>query len=122
MYLTFRNAKASDLEGSFGLVKDRHGYEPALQKNILKFWRALLDAGDSPLMVVEDRDQPRGQRLVAFGSAFFATDEFAAETKTNLPPFLDRRAMEWWLGGKRPFLKGKRPSPNPMSWRSRATV
>ncbi|HTA76938.1 MAG TPA: LuxR C-terminal-related transcriptional regulator, partial [bacterium] len=104
MYLTFRRAKVSDFEAGFPFVCNRYRYDDSLRKDLFRFWAALLENGHEPMTVVEDRDQPVGERLVAFGTSFFAYDDFLAELKTTLPPFIDLRILEKWRSGKRPFL------------------
>jgi hypothetical protein len=102
--LTFRRARVSDFEAGYSFVSARHGYNPAIRKDVLKLWGILVENGHDPIAVVEDRDQPPAKRLVGFGTSFFAHDWFVQEAKTTLPPFLDLQVIEKWRGGKRPFL------------------
>lgn len=104
MYLTFRRAKTTDFEDGFAFVKERYGYADSLRKDILRFWGCLLENGHEPMTVVEDRDLPAGERQVAFGTSFFASDDFVKEAKTTLPPYIDLRALEKWRSGQRPYL------------------
>jgi DNA-binding CsgD family transcriptional regulator len=105
MYLTFRRAKVSDFEAGFHFVRNRYQhYDDKLKKDLMRFWAALLENGHEPMTVVEDRDQPAGERVVAFGTSFFAYNDFLIEAKTTLPPFIDLRILEKWRSGKRPFL------------------
>ena len=96
MYLTYRLARAGDLDTSFDFVQRRLGYQEKLRAEVLAFWGQLLHGGRCIAVVVEDRDQPRGERVVAFRMSVFATDEFFKRAKTVDGPFLHRRVLELW--------------------------
>lgn len=104
MYLSFRRAIPSDFEPGYALASHRYGYKDDLKKDMFKLWKALLESGHDPMAVVEDRDRPAGQRVVAFGVSFFAYDWFVQEAKTAFPPRVDLCMFKQWKTGKRPFL------------------
>jgi hypothetical protein len=100
---SFRRALPSDLKDFLPLLQGPFSQDATAQKNLLAFWRHLLESGADASGVVEDSSQPQGKRTVGFGISFFATPKFAQETKTA-PPFLPLRAAEKWRQGSRPYL------------------
>ncbi len=105
MYLSYRLTEMADLEPSYPFIRARYRYGVEMEKDVLSLWKTLLEERACVSHVIEDRDQPAGQRHVGFGLTFFATDRFMEEAKTTLPPFLPLRVLEKWKRGTRPFLK-----------------
>lgn len=104
MRLTYRTTQTSDLESSFNLIRDRFLYDSKSKRELLAFWRHLLQLGACISSVIEDRDRPKGKRQVGFGFSFFSTDAFVHLAKTGLPPFLPRMVLEQWKRKNRIFL------------------
>lgn len=106
MYLTYRLARPGDLDTSFNFVRKRLGYEEKLRHEVLEFWRHLIQGGRCIAVVVEDRDQTKGERVVAFRMSLFATDDFFLRAKTVDGPYLHRRVLELWRK-KSKFMLGE---------------
>lgn len=105
MYLNYRLTELSDLEPCFPFIQNRYHYNDSLKKDILALWKTLLEDGCTVSHVIEDHDQPVGQRHVGLGVTIFVTDRFMEQAKTSLPPFLPLQVLERWKSGIRPFLK-----------------
>lgn len=104
MRLSYRPTQPSDLEECFPLTRDRFVYDNKSQKELLAFWRHLFQIGACHSAVIEDRDKPKGKRVVGFGLSFFAKDSFMLEAKKELPPFLAPRVLEKWKRKEHVFL------------------
>jgi len=105
MYLNFRLTELADLEPSYPFISDRYHYDDSMKKDILALWETIVGDGGCISHVIEDRDQPVGQRHVGIGITIFVTDQFMNQAKTVLPPFLPLQVLDKWKKGARPFLK-----------------
>jgi DNA-binding CsgD family transcriptional regulator len=105
MYLHYRLTEVCDLEFCYPFIQDRYHYDDSFKKDVLSLWKTLLEDGCCLSHVIEDRDQPPGQRHVGIGISMFATDRFMEQAKTDLPPFLPLQVLDKWKKGIRPFLK-----------------
>jgi hypothetical protein len=104
MLFTHRPLKVMDLEACFEMLQGREAYLNGGQKDLLKFWKLLVESRACVAAVVEDQRFPAGKRQVAFGITFFATDEFIQKAKTKLPPYLTLEMIRQWRRGKKHFL------------------
>jgi hypothetical protein len=110
MYLSYRSAVVSDLKKVLPMGLSRYGYSEKILKELLALWQALILNGACMAFVVEDLDQPAGQKQVGWAMPVFATDQFTQEAKTTLSPYVPLRFLEQWRSGKKPFpLKDEIP-------------
>jgi hypothetical protein len=106
--LGWRPTQVGDLEACLPLIHDRFLYQTkAARKNLLALWKHLLETGSGVSAVVEDQSRPKEHRPVGFGLSLFATDKFAREAHSTLPPFLSLQAVEKWLAHEPFFLKAE---------------
>jgi len=105
LYFIHRPAQLNDLENAFENLSERVLYNETSKKETLRFWGSLMESGSCVTVVIEDRDLPKGKRLVVFGLSLFVTDRFVKEARTDLPPFLGLQLMEKWKKGEKAFLE-----------------
>ncbi len=86
MYFIHRPAQKSDLEPGFNHLHERAVYNEGARNETLRFWNHLLETGSCITVVIEDRELPKGKRLVVFGLSVFVTDGFVKEARSTLPP------------------------------------
>jgi len=71
-------------------------------------WRHLLSTGALQLFVVEDRAKSLGSQLVSFGGFVFVIDDFCAEVRSTLPPYLSVELARRYSSQHWPILKRDR--------------
>lgn len=99
MPLIFRPTQPKDFPQCLEITHDRFLYKTEKsQAELLDFWRKILAGRLAMSSVVEDEEKQKGKNIVGFGMIFFATDEFAREARTTLPPFYPNRSSN---AGKR---------------------
>ena len=87
--LMARKGSARDVGDCYALHESlRLPYAQTSSRILPEMWRALLSNGAMQLFLVEDRARPSGSRIVSFSAAVFVTDEFCAEARLTLPPYL----------------------------------
>ena len=73
-----------------------------------EMWRYLLSTGALQLFVVEDRAKSLGSPLVSFGGFVFVIDDFCAEARSTLPPYLSVELARRYPSQHWPILKRDR--------------
>jgi DNA-binding CsgD family transcriptional regulator len=103
--LMARKGNAQDLANCYALHEPlRLPYAQASTRILLEMWRALLSNGAMQLFLVEDRARPAGSRIVSFSTAVFVTDEFCAEARLTLPPYLGVQLARRHVSRQSPVL------------------
>ena len=103
--LMARKGNAQDLANCYALHEPlRLPYAQARTSILLEMWRALLSNGAMQLFLVEDRARPAGSRIVSFSTAVFVTDEFCAEARLTLPPYLAVQLARRYVSRQLPVL------------------
>jgi hypothetical protein len=69
-----------------------------------EMWRMLLLNGAMQLFLVEDRVKASGSQIVSFGAAVFVSDEFCAQARLTLPPYLCVEMARRYVSRKLPVL------------------
>ena len=104
MDLVYRATEERDLAGCFQILEDRFSYGSALWEKLPSVAARLLADGAMNSAVLEDLDQPVGERLVQFGATVFLTDAFVRETAAEMRPHLGVRVVTDILAGRSPVL------------------
>ncbi|HJY53746.1 MAG TPA: hypothetical protein VKD89_06960 [Candidatus Udaeobacter sp.] len=74
-------------------------YAKTSRRLLPKMWRALLSNGAMQIFLVENRARPVGSRVVSFNAFMFVADEFCAQARSTLPPYLSvELARRYWSG------------------------
>ena len=103
--LMARKGSARDLGDCYALHESlRLPYAQTSSRILPEMWRALLSNGAMQLFLVEDRARPSGSRIVSFSAAVFVTDEFCAEARLTLPPYLGVELARRYLSRQLPVL------------------
>ena len=85
-------------------LEDEVAYDAEARALLPNLWRELLTVGFAETTLLEDWDQPVGQRLVGFSFIVFLTDAFVAAAKAELSPYVNRRIVDAWRAGQSPIL------------------
>jgi hypothetical protein len=104
VHFIHRPAQIADLEAGFNILVEKAIYNPVSRGDTLRFWHHLMESGSCTAVVIEDRDLPKGKRMVVFGLSAFVTGDFVRKARTSLPPFLGLRLMEGWKAGENGVL------------------
>jgi DNA-binding CsgD family transcriptional regulator len=67
-------------------------------------WRAMLLSGGMKLFLVDDRTRPPGSRVASFNAIVFVTDEFCADARSTLPPYLSVELARQYVSCQSPVL------------------
>src|SRR6266481_6734436 len=103
--LMARKGSALDLTSCYMLHESLGLPYPEGSRRILQeIWRTLLLIGAMQLFLVEDRTKPLSRRIVSFNASVFVTDEFCAEARFTLPPYLGVELARRYLSRKLPVL------------------
>jgi len=87
--LIARKGGTRDLESCLALHESLQLPYAKTSRSILpNMWRALLSNGAMQIFLVENRARPVGSRVVSFNAFMFVTDEFCAQARSTLPPYL----------------------------------
>jgi DNA-binding CsgD family transcriptional regulator len=104
MYLSIRDARSHDLQPAFPLLQRRLGIPEALRARYLAFLESALATGACVGLVVEDRDQPAGQRFGGLALTFCVSEDLVQRIRRDSPPFLWRWLLERWEAGEPVWL------------------
>lgn len=108
MSLTYRPTQLKDFEACFRIIRNGFVFTRTRSQNDLKaLWRMVFQEGSALSAVIEDRNRPAGNRIVAHGFSVFLSAEFAHRTRTNLPAYPSYRLLRFWREGKRHFLNAR---------------
>jgi DNA-binding CsgD family transcriptional regulator len=103
--LIARPGGAQDLASCYVLRESLHlPYDEIRRRVLPEMWRTLLASGAMQLCVVEDRAKSVGSRVVSFNALVFVTDEFCAEARSTLPPYLGIELARRYLSRQLPVL------------------
>ena len=103
--LMARKGSAQDLANCYALHKSlRLPYAQPSRGILLEMWRALLSSGAMQLFLVEDRSKPLSSRIVSFDASVFVTDEFCAEARFTLPPYIGVELVRRYRSHQLPVL------------------
>ena len=105
MHVTYRPGTAEDVEGCFRLLPPGFACEAGLRARLPEMWHEWLRGGRLQMTALEDNERLPGQRLVAFGSSVFITDDFAEELRAGrLPPSPAAHVARREIEGRSPIL------------------
>ncbi|MBV9852667.1 MAG: hypothetical protein JO250_23650 [Armatimonadetes bacterium] len=104
MDLTTRITDERDWDECVPLLQDGFLYSPAQRACLPAFWRQMQDQGRLNSALLEDRDRPKGRRILQFGVSVFVTDVFFQEAEDSNSPGLSLRVMERVWQGRSPLL------------------
>ena len=105
MHVTYRPARAEDVEDCFRLLPPGFACEPRLKACLPDIWRQWIRDQCLHMTLLEDGERPAGLRLIAFGCSVFITDAFAAELRAGrLPPSPTRHVAQRHLEDMSPIL------------------
>src|SRR5215471_11645659 len=98
--LIARKADLRDVAGCLALHESLGlPYAETTRRILPKMWQALLSNGAMQIFLVENRARPSGSRVVSFNAFMFVTDEFCAQARSRLPPYLSvELARRYWSG------------------------
>jgi hypothetical protein len=103
--LMARKGSAQDLANCYVLHESLGLPYPETSRPILQeMWRTLLLNGAMQLFLVEDRAKPSHSRIVSFGAAVFVSDEFCAQARLTLPPYLGVEIARRYVSRQLPVL------------------
>lgn len=104
MDLIHRGTEERDIEACFEILEDRFSYNDDLRARLPSVAARLLADGALNSAVLEDLDQPVGQRLVQFGASVFVTDQFMREADAEMMPHVSARVVADIARGRSPVL------------------
>ena len=103
-----RKGSAQDLANCYMLHKSLGLPYPETSRRILpEMWSGFLSNGTMQLFLVEDRAKPAGSRTVSFSATVFVTDEFCAQARLTLPPYLGIELARRYGSRQLPVLNRK---------------
>ena len=106
--LMARKGSAQDLANCYMLHKSLGLPYPETSRRILpEMWSGFLSNGTMQLFLVEDRARPAGSRTVSFSATVFVTDEFCAQARLTLPPYLGIELARRYGSRQLPVLNRK---------------
>lgn len=104
MDLMHRTTKERDLAGCLAILEDGFSYPAALRARLPGIAARLLAEGALNSAVMEDLDQPLGQRLLQFGASVFLSDDFVREAEAERTPHLSAQVVAAIVEGRSPVL------------------
>jgi len=100
-----RKADVRDLPNCLALHESLELPYAETSKSILpNMWRALLSNGEMQIFLVENRTRPKGSRVVSFNAFIFVTDDFCAQARSTLPPYLTVELARRYCSRRLPVL------------------
>jgi DNA-binding NarL/FixJ family response regulator len=107
MFLAVRPAVPEDLLAAFAFLKVHYHIPDAHRKDLVKMWGQILVEADCGAPVVEDTDQPEGERVAAFGLNFSVPEAVMDYARKDAPPHLWRWTLARWKRGQPVWLNRK---------------
>lgn len=104
MDLMHRTTEERDLPGCLAILEDGFSYPDALRARLPAIAARLLAEGAMNSAVLEDLDQPLGQRLIQFGASVFLSDAFVREAEAEMTPHLGAQIITKIVEGRSPVL------------------
>ncbi|MDQ2688528.1 MAG: hypothetical protein M3Y28_11755 [Armatimonadota bacterium] len=104
MDLMHRPTGERDLAECLAILQDGFSYPNALRERLPAIAARLLAEGAMNSAVLEDMDQPAGQRLLQFGASVFLSDAFVREAEAGMMPHLSVQVVAAIIKGRSPVL------------------
>lgn len=104
MELISRPAVLEDFDEFYATCFPADGDNLTLRTIVKYEWDVLLRRPTTLSVMLEDKDQPAGQRIVGCGQAVFVTAEFAHLARCGLPPWINAHVTRARPDGTHPYL------------------
>ena len=102
--MRYRLAKMADLPTCRELLNPGFRTTASVRRNVLGVWEKLIANNAMNMTVIEDVTRPHPDCIEAFGSSFFATEDFITEFCAAPKPYLAAIIYERILTGRSPLL------------------